>query len=203
MKEIKLNKDKISDKIPEIKKQKIETFDEIACSKGSETFDDIAKEKVPSSERKDTQYESEEKLHIDQYAEFKREFANKNIEFEDTGFRYVAEKDILSPKHSSPDWNAESRNFWTHHGNDEQYYISMAEKYPKIKEEIAKGRTIEELKTDPELKEAVRFWYCQESVRLIHYKDTYIVEEGLHRAELAKKYKLGNIPARVIEARKK
>ena len=229
---IKDKKDKIVKKTREISKEEIKTFDEINRSKDTEglkTFEDIAKQKenkkiktfddiVKHKERDDSFKNIQKPIKKEvktlkenemqrAYNEYKEKVLKNRLTHKEVGYQQIDEKYILSPKITNPEQKVGTPDFWKYHGNDEQYYRTMAEKYLKIKKELDKGKTLDEIKKDPELQKAVDFWYAR-PVQLIKYRynncDIYILGgDGIHRLELAKQYKLGSIPARVWETTEK
>lgn len=101
---------------------------------------------------------------------------------------------------TAPEHEVESEEFWHHHGNGPEFYRRMGESYPKLAEQLKKGKSTKELANDPELKEAAAFWYGNPPLKLDHYKDSYFCDEsGHHRVALAHRYQLERIPVQVRE----
>jgi hypothetical protein len=101
---------------------------------------------------------------------------------------------------TAPEHHVESEEFWHHHDNGPDFYRRMGESYPKLDEQLKKGKSAKELANDPEFKEAAAFWYGNPPLKLEHYKDSYFCDEsGHHRVALAHRYQLEGIPAQVRE----
>jgi hypothetical protein len=151
----------------------------------------------------------EEERHQDRhernYHEMIEKTARGEIEFDAPQQAYVKVNDILSPERAG-EWTKQDRpEFWNAHGNSEQFYRQMAEKYPEVKERIGLGETLEQLKTDEKIRVAAEFWYGKEHlVDLDKYQDSYFIGRGgHHRYLLGRKFRLGEIPAQVRAARPK
>jgi hypothetical protein len=83
---------------------------------------------------------------------------------------------------TAPEHHVESEEFWHHHDNGPDFYRRMGESYPKLAEQLKKGKSAKELANDPEFKDS---YFCDES--------------GHHRVALAHRYQLEGIPAQVRE----
>jgi len=139
-------------------------------------------------------------VHINNFNEFGKEFQAGNIQFMGVSEEYVNEADILSPEQTDKEWDQRQSNFWNHHGNTHEIYRNLAEKYRTIQQELAQGKSLDDLKLDEDMRPAVEFWWSNtEPVKLSKYKGTYWVDAGFHRVTLAKNYHLGAIPAKVTE----
>lgn len=142
--------------------------------------------------------------HQKNYQEFMDQFSSKNIEFKSSTHEDVKIANIKPLETSTTEWNEGQREFWHHHGNNREFYDSMAEKYPAIKEQLNRGRTLEDLKQNPELRQAVEFWWSKtDPVNLTQYKESYFVEQGFHRVTLATEHGFDDIPAAVTKAQLK
>lgn len=137
-----------------------------------------------------------ELIHKENYNEFKEKAKAGQLEIKALQQQYIKVDDIMRDSQ----WNEKKKDFWQHHGNSFKEYNEFANKYPTIKDRLAHGETPDDLKKDPELKSAVNFWCGSEKVELSKYKESYFVEKGFHRVELAKNHKIDEIQADVNEA---
>ncbi|MFY9619767.1 MAG: hypothetical protein WAQ99_08130 [Pyrinomonadaceae bacterium] len=146
--------------------------------------------------------ENRDLTHKQNYLEFMAQFLERNIEFKETGRTFVDASDIMTLKDGDNEWNEGHEDFWRHHGNAPEFYDSMAREYPLLRERLAAGESVEQLKLDPKSKTAAEFWWStSDQIKLTKFKDSYFVEEaGFHRVALAKKNSLGEIPCLVKEA---
>lgn len=95
----------------------------------------------------------------------------------------------------------DQERFWDNKGRSRAEYEEMAEKYPRVQQELEQGRSLEDLEGDPELGQAVRFWHNErDPVQVTEYRGRYFVDSGRHRAELARLYDLCDVPVRVTRA---
>lgn len=151
-----------------------------------------------------TNKSKQEHDHLRNYYEFRDQFHRDNIHFTGSTTEYVDDTHIISPEAIDTKWDQRKEDFWNHHGNSFDDYNRMAEKYRIIQQELAHGKTLDELRLNQDLRSAVDFWWSKsEPVKLIKYKDTYWVDSGFHRVTLAKNNHLGAIPAEVAEASQK
>lgn len=140
-------------------------------------------------------------VHEQNYRNYMAQVLSKNIEFKEAGEKYVNIVHIRTLENGDHEWNDDNEHFWRHHGNPPEFYDSMPVKYRVIRERLAAGETLEDLKLDEELRPAVEFWWSKsDPVRLTHFQDSYFVEQGFHRVTLAKREGLGEIPCSVVEA---
>jgi hypothetical protein len=169
------------------------------------TADEIADIRRDSAKETSSSLEKQiEDRHQKNYQEFMDQFSSKNIEFKSSTHEYVKVVDTKSLETSATEWNEGQREFWRHHGNNREFYDSMVEKYPTIKEQLDKGKPLEELKLNPELQKAIEFWWSKtDPVKFTQYKDSYFVEQGFHRVTLAKEHRFDEIPAVVNKAQSK
>jgi hypothetical protein len=143
-------------------------------------------------------------VHEKNHRDFMEQFSQHNIELKDSGQQYVAVGDLMALKSGADEWNEQHERFWCHHGNPPEFYQSMAQQYPILRERLASGKSLEELKLDPDLKTAVEFWYSEaDRVKVIHFRDSYFVDSGFHRVVLARQQGFADIFCIVSEARLK
>jgi len=142
-----------------------------------------------------------EPVHRRNYTEFSDRVANGKLQKGDHLESKTVWTDQIAPVGlTAPEQHVESEEFWHHHGNGPDFYRRMGESYPKLDEQLKKGRSAKELTNDPEFKEAAAFWYGNPPLKLEHYKDSYFCDEsGHHRVALAHRYQLEGIPAQVRE----
>ena len=96
----------------------------------------------------------------------------------------------------------DSPEFWNHHGNTKADYMALAEKLPAVQAGLAQGRTVDELKQDPELRGCVNAYYDPDNmVKVIQTPDGgYEYEDnGRHRIMAAKEMGC-DIPVQVVNA---
>lgn len=142
-----------------------------------------------------------EKRHIENYQEYQNHCLANKIERNAPVHKNVNGRDIVPGEIVSPDWNAKSEDFWEHHEHTRKEYLSYAENFSQIQEQLKQGKRIEEIKLDKELGISAKFWFNERPMKFDQYKDSLIVtESGFHRAELAKMYNLNDVPAEVKEA---
>jgi hypothetical protein len=142
-----------------------------------------------------------EPVHRRNYTEFSDRVAKgklqkgEHLESKTVWADQIAPISVTAPEH-----HVESEEFWHHHDNGPDFYRRMGESYPKLAEQLKKGKSAKELANDPEFKEAAAFWYGNPPLKLEHYKDSYFCDEsGHHRVALAHRYQLEGIPAQVRE----
>lgn len=146
-------------------------------------------------------YEQKQSRHEAQYRELTDKAVSKRVEWEDRGTSHVRVDDILEPERAGERLKVEDPNFWNHHGNSYEFYRGMAEKYPQLRERLARGETLDGIKSDGGMRAAAEFWYGRDPVVLEKYKGSHFIEGGYHRYMLGRKFDLGEIPAHVKEAR--
>ena len=96
----------------------------------------------------------------------------------------------------------DSPQFWNHHGNTKADYMALAEKLPAVQAGLAQGRTVDELKQDPELRDCVSAYYDPDNmVKVMQTPDGgYEFEDnGRHRIMAAREMGY-DIPVQVVNA---
>ena len=106
-------------------------------------------------------------------------------------------KDLIIPRDAPR--KPESPEFWDHHGNTKKTYDKFARQYPEIQRRLAEGTKIEDIRKDPEYKDAAGFWYSAQNIVTSEYKNYQFVETGYHRAELAREYNLEGVTITAYE----
>lgn len=105
----------------------------------------------------------------------------------------------------SPD-EINDENFWNQHGEDQSRYFDLIEKYEKCKDELSKGKSLDEIrKQDFWVANAHDVFHCSEPIRLLKSGEYYQIDSnGRHRIAAAQSYYLKTgktvyIPADVFE----
>lgn len=131
------------------------------------------------------------------YTGYREEVFKGTLEKGDVKKIKIDGKDLIIPKDAPQ--NPDSPEFWNHHANTKETYDKFARQYPEIQKRLAEGKTIGEIGKDPELKGAAGFWYSKQDVVANDYKSHLFVENGYHRAKLAKEHNLEGVPVSVYE----
>jgi hypothetical protein len=148
----------------------------------------------------------EDSLHVAErheasYLLYREQALARNIQFSEGGEKYVNVGDIRGIENEGYGWDESNEDFWHHHGNPPEFYHSMPQKYRELRERLAGGESLDELRVDDDLRLAVEFWWSKSDLlRVTHFQDSYFVEQGFHRVALAKRENLGEIPCSVVEA---
>ena len=82
----------------------------------------------------------------------------------------------------------DSDQFWNHHGNTKEDYMRVAEKLPDVQQALDSGKSIDELKNDPELGETVRAYYDPDNMIKVEQQPdgSYsFTDDGRHRIAAA------------------
>lgn len=155
------------------------------------------------SEAKNVEHRGEQrKAQLERvYTDFTEKLSNSMLEKRDAEKIKVDGKDLIIPRDASQ--ILDSPEFWNHHGNTKEVYDKFAHQFPEIQAQLARGKTLEEIRKDPELKNATTFWYSEQDVIANEYKGSMFVETGYHRASLAREYDLTGVPVSVYEWREK
>ena len=79
-------------------------------------------------------------------------------------------------------------NFWNHHANTKEDYMRLAEKLPDVQRELDSGKTLQELRQNPELRDTVSAYYDPE--KMIHVQEKpdgglEFIDDGRHRVAAA------------------
>ena len=78
-------------------------------------------------------------------------------------------------------------DFWNHHGNTKEDYMSLAENLPEVNERISNGESLESLQNNPELKDCANAYYGPDKmVKVNATEDGYeFNSDGRHRVMAA------------------
>ena len=112
-------------------------------------------------------------------------------------YRGPGNYNMIDP-HEIQDINSLGDNFWNHHGNTKEDYMNLASKLPEVQEQLASGKTLDEIKQNPELHDTAAAYYNPD--KMIHvYQDEngyHFEDDGRHRLEAAKEVGC-DVPVRV------
>ncbi len=158
------------------------------------------KRRLRTQETPENANTEKERKHIENYREYKHLTESNKIEWNAPVQQNVNGRDIVSPELTDPEWSTKNEKFWSHHGKTFEEYRSYGENFPKIQEQLSRGKKIEEIKLDKELGPAAKFWYSDQQIKLTRYKESHITESGFHRVALSRMFDLNDVPAEVKEA---
>lgn len=127
----------------------------------------------------------------------------KNSDFigaNNLGRQHINPLNVISPDEVSDE------KFWGQHGLDQTKYIDLIEKYQKCKDELSKGKSLDEIrKEDSWVANAHDVFHGSEPIRLLKSGDYYQIDSnGRHRIAAAQMYylqtgKTVDLPADVFE----
>ena len=58
----------------------------------------------------------------------------------------------------------DNEHFWNHHGNTKEDYMQLAEKIPDVQQALESGKTLDEIKQDPELRNTANAYFDPENM---------------------------------------
>ena len=92
-----------------------------------------------------------------------------------------------------------SDQFWNHHGNTKEDYMRMAERIPDVQQALDSGKSLDEIKQDPELKDTAHAYFGQKNmVKVEQQADGSYSFAGDGRHRIAAAQELGyEIPVEV------
>ena len=82
----------------------------------------------------------------------------------------------------------DSGEFWNHHGNTKEDYMRVAEKIPDVQQALESGKSLDEIRQDPELGETVRAYFDPENMIKVEQQSdgSYsFTDDGRHRIAAA------------------
>ncbi len=81
----------------------------------------------------------------------------------------------------------QGEDFWNHHGNTKEDYMSLAENLPEVNERISNGESLESLRNDPDLGACASAYYGQDKmIKVNATEDGYEFDsDGRHRMRAA------------------
>ncbi len=85
----------------------------------------------------------------------------------------------------------DSDQFWNHHGNTKEDYMRVAEKIPDVQQALDSGKSLDEIKQDPELRDTVRAYYDPDNMIKVEQQPdgSYSFnDDGRHRIAAAQEY---------------
>ena len=93
----------------------------------------------------------------------------------------------------------DSDQFWNHHGNTKEDYMRMAERIPDVQQALDSGKSLDEIKQDPELKDTAHAYFGQKNmVKVEQQADGSYSFAGDGRHRIAAAQELGyEIPVEV------
>ena len=82
----------------------------------------------------------------------------------------------------------DSDQFWNHHGNTKEDYMRMAERIPDVQQALDSGKSLDEIKQDPELKDTAHAYFAPENMIKVEQQadGSYsFADDGRHRIAAA------------------
>ena len=82
----------------------------------------------------------------------------------------------------------DSDQFWNHHGNTKEDYMRMAERIPDVQQALDGGKSLDEIKQDPELKDTAHAYFDPENMIKVEQQadGSYsFADDGRHRIAAA------------------
>ena len=82
----------------------------------------------------------------------------------------------------------DSDQFWNHHGNTKEDYMRMAERIPDVQQALDSGKSLDEIKQDPELKDTAHAYFDTENMIKVEQQanGSYsFADDGRHRITAA------------------
>ena len=82
----------------------------------------------------------------------------------------------------------DSDQFWNHHGNTKEDYMRMAERIPDVQQALDSGKSLDEIKQDPELKDTAHAYFDPENMIKVEQQadGSYsFADDGRHRTAAA------------------
>ena len=82
----------------------------------------------------------------------------------------------------------DSDQFWNHHGNTKEDYMRMAERIPDVQQALDSGKSFDEIKQDPELKDTAHAYFDPENMIKVEQQadGSYsFADDGRHRIAAA------------------
>ena len=82
----------------------------------------------------------------------------------------------------------DSDQFWNHHGNTKEDYMRMAERIPDVQQALDSGKSLDEIKQDPELKDTAHAYFDPENMIKVEQQadGSYsFADDGRHRIAAA------------------
>lgn len=98
----------------------------------------------------------------------------------------------------------DNANFWYHHSNCKEDYMRIARKLPDVQSGLNSGKSLEELKRNPELADTVVAYYDPEKMIQVEltFDGTYVFDsEGRHRIKAAQELGYA-VPVKIVKTNK-
>ena len=96
----------------------------------------------------------------------------------------------------------DSEQFWNHHGNTKEDYMRVAERIPDVQQALNSGKSLDEIKQDPELKDTAHAYFDPENMIKVEQQadGSYsFADDGRHRIAAAQEMGY-EIPVEVANA---
>ncbi len=134
--------------------------------------------------------ENANKAKEDFAAQIKEQYGEGSIE---NGYTRISAKEIK-------DFNIGDQSFWDYKSTSKEKYFDMAKKIPEVEQGLRSGKSMEELRQNPELKDTVDAYFDEKNVIIVERdKDGYHFQDnGRHRVAAARELGI-DIPVRVID----
>ena len=103
-------------------------------------------------------------------------------------YRYNVETIPANDVDMSTAMAMDSPNFWNHKSNTKEDYMNLASKLPEVQEQLNSGKTLNEVKEDPELRDCARAYYDPDKMVRVRENDNGDYEfedDGRHRVAAA------------------
>ena len=85
----------------------------------------------------------------------------------------------------------DSDQFWNHHGNTKEDYMRVAERIPDVQQALDSGKSLDEIKQDPELKDTAHAYFDPENMIKVEQQadGSYsFADDGRHRIAAAQEF---------------
>ncbi len=82
----------------------------------------------------------------------------------------------------------DSDQFWNHHGSTKEDYMRMAERIPDVQQALDNGKSLDEIKQDPELKDTAHAYFDPENMIKVEQQadgSYFFADDGRHRIAAA------------------
>lgn len=107
--------------------------------------------------------------------------------------------ETISPDSVFDIFNADSHNFWNHHGNTKADYMELASHLPEIQERMARGESLESIRSIPHLSNTVDAYYADDKMmKVVKCENGYqFQDDGRHRMLAAREMGY-DVPVKVV-----
>jgi len=135
-----------------------------------------------------TEEATEIKPQTDLYGQFEQNLFSEKLDMQksesDLEERWVNAADIHGARYHD---DVSDEKFWSHHGNSKEIYMELASKIPEVREQLASGHSLEDIKADEKLRACASQYFSPDNmVRAYQYGDKYMFDgDGRHRVMAA------------------